>query len=74
MAKADLLKWIANRTPPLIAGHCKVAPDATKPLFQTDYNRFNAVTNAAEARAALLSRVPPLPMSDVDVAMAEYNK
>ena len=73
MAKADLLLWIATHTPPL-TGKCPVLLDASNPTFQTDYNRFNAVVSAATAKAALLSRVPPLVIADVDLGMTEYNK
>lgn len=66
MAKADLLKWIAAHSPPL-TGKCSV----TNP---TDYNLFNAVTNAATALAALRSRIPPLTEADVTAGMVEYAK
>lgn len=66
MAKANLLIWVAAHSPPL-AGKCSVVNPG-------DYNLFNAVTTAAEARAALQSRRPPLTIADIEAAMAEYSK
>ena len=85
MAKADLLKWILAHSPPLM-GTCPIAknppyaPDdqtdgqESWTFHKTDYNRFNAVTTEAEARAALTSRVPPLTVADVEAGMVEYLK
>jgi hypothetical protein len=73
MTKADLLLWVSSHSPPL-TGKCPVKTDTTSPTFLTDYNRFNAVTNATEARAALQGRVPPLTQANVELAMVEYSK
>jgi hypothetical protein len=85
MAKADLLKWVASHSPPL-TGQCPVKANAptgaiandtastTKTIHETDYNRFNAVSSAAEALAALQKRSPPLTSADITAAMVEYNK
>ncbi len=85
MTKTDLINWAAKHSPPLTA-KCAVAKDGsgsivsavgtqgTKEGYKTDYNRLNAVANATEARAALQSRSPPLSQTDVEAAMAEYNK
>ena len=80
MAKADLLKWILAHDPPLM-GSCPTTPaptynpeDTETEKHKTDYERFNAVTSEAEARAALMRRVPPLTMVDVEAGMVEYLK
>lgn len=85
MTKANLLVWAQTHSPPLTA-KCPQLPNApvgaiandgvstTKTIHETDYNKFNAVANAAEALAALQKRVPPLTPADVTAAMVEYNK
>lgn len=80
MAKADLLKWILHHDPPLM-GACPTTPaptynpeDEECAKYKTDYERFNAVTSEAEARDALMRRVPPLTMADVEAGMVEYLK
>jgi hypothetical protein len=84
VTKANLLAWVVKKTPPLKG--CPATPPPTydfadaptgsgpQVFYRSDYVRFNAVTNAAEAKTALMKRVPPLTMKDVDEGMAEYNK
>lgn len=72
MAKADLLLWVQKHCPPLLSK--LVNQNTAYPTFLNDYDRFNAVTSATEAKAALLFRKPPLSSADVDEAMTEYNK
>jgi len=79
MAKADLLEYLRTKQPPLIGTGSNKEPkgnidDNGESAPVSDYERFDAVTTAAEALSALMSRSPPLTHDQIAEAMVEYNK
>jgi len=72
MAKSDLLLWVKKHSPPLLPHTINI--NTANPVFQNDYDRFNAVTTAAEALVTLKTRKPPLSLEDINENMVEYNK